>query len=75
MILMVFMAAALLRSLQDERREFELREQALRKGLIKLLAADAAGSTTAGNLARERPEYRQEPENADPEEDDNIYGV
>ncbi len=66
MILMVFMAAALLHSLQDERREIELREQALRKGLIRLLAAEAAGGATAGNRIAGDAD-----EDDDPKRDDN----
>ncbi|ADJ27799.1 BCCT family transporter [Nitrosococcus watsonii] len=47
MILMVFMAASLLRSLQNERRKIERQNLALRVAVEKLLAAEATGRITS----------------------------
>ncbi len=55
MILMVFMAAALLHSLQDERRESELRERAMRRGLERLLTAELAGTAVVNQQDPDDP--------------------
>ncbi|KFI22116.1 hypothetical protein HW44_11405 [Nitrosococcus oceani] len=47
MILMVFMAVSLLRSLQNERRKIERQNLALRVAVEKLLASEAAGRITS----------------------------
>ncbi|EDZ67909.1 hypothetical protein NOC27_1236 [Nitrosococcus oceani AFC27] len=47
MILMVFMVASLLRSLQNERRKIERQNLALRVAVEKLLASEAAGRITS----------------------------
>ncbi|HSR63780.1 MAG TPA: BCCT family transporter [Gammaproteobacteria bacterium] len=55
MIMMIFMAGALLRGLQDERRKIERRERELREGLKRLLAESAAADVSTGSNNEEIP--------------------